>query len=297
MQNPAPNSLLILPSFRSPGRLGQIGRSLGLVLATLIGLGILGWIGGRIMRQIRISALTQELQELPPSKRRPATFIQKLKRIRELAPHDPRIRQMLAISHMRAAMVSDPSSGHREAALREMRNARSLAEQERSGTRLEEAEDPIEVKGILLNEAMLFDEFGLHAQAKANLEHLLVQEQTGQLVVQQQKKNLPFNAQLYNNLAYLLARSPDDTVRDPARAMALITRCIKLTPEASRTPSFLDTLAVCHHAKGNRAQALQVQRRILTMVDEEELFTYIDHYQRFLQSAPPKESAHADGDR
>lgn len=60
---------------------------------------------------------------------------------------------------------------------------------------------------------------------------------------------------LYNNFAWLLATSPDESLRDPVRALRLARRAIELSPE--RNAYYLGTLAAAQAANGDFGVALE----------------------------------------
>jgi tetratricopeptide (TPR) repeat protein len=74
----------------------------------------------------------------------------------------------------------------------------------------------------------------------------------------------PGDAVLANALAWLLATSADDSLRDPERAVALAESALAAGPE---TASRLDTLAAALAAAGRYSDAAQVARRALALAE------------------------------
>jgi Zn-dependent protease with chaperone function len=71
----------------------------------------------------------------------------------------------------------------------------------------------------------------------------------------------PDNAQVLNNLAWLLATCEDPAFRDPARALALARRAAQL----QESSYILDTLAECYFANGRTAEAVAAGKRALAL--------------------------------
>jgi tetratricopeptide (TPR) repeat protein len=71
----------------------------------------------------------------------------------------------------------------------------------------------------------------------------------------------PDNAQVLNNLAWLLATCEDPAFRDPALALALARRAAQLQESAY----ILDTLAECYFANGRTAEAVAAGKRALAL--------------------------------
>jgi len=69
-----------------------------------------------------------------------------------------------------------------------------------------------------------------------------------------------------NNVAWLLATSRDDALRDPARALALAQRAQERSER--HDPQLLDTLAAAHAALGNFAAASAVAEKALALARE-----------------------------
>lgn len=76
----------------------------------------------------------------------------------------------------------------------------------------------------------------------------------------------------YNNLAWLLATCPDETQRNPARALELARRGCELTED--RDLALLDTLAAALAACGQFEEAIGRQRQVIEQVPEEERTDY-----------------------
>jgi hypothetical protein len=100
-----------------------------------------------------------------------------------------------------------------------------------------------------------------------------------------------------NNLAYLLASSPDPKVRDPQRAVELAESVVKsdtLLPGGvypSSVAAYLDTLAEAYFASNKPRQALAVQETALSLAETTGLSTYIEHYDKYRAAAGKQQSS------
>jgi len=65
-----------------------------------------------------------------------------------------------------------------------------------------------------------------------------------------------------NNLAYLLATSPDSKLRSPKGAVAIAKKATQIEPE---NPTYLDTLATALFANGEAAQAAESESHALKL--------------------------------
>jgi Zn-dependent protease with chaperone function len=74
----------------------------------------------------------------------------------------------------------------------------------------------------------------------------------------------PQRAVALNNLAWLLATTSDETLRDPGRAVDLAGRAVAL----DRSPGFLDTLAEAYFASGRTEEAVDTIREALAVATE-----------------------------
>lgn len=77
----------------------------------------------------------------------------------------------------------------------------------------------------------------------------------------------PGHAVLRNQLAWLLATSDDDAVRDPAEALRVIESLLEALDRES--PVLLDTLAAAHAANGDFAEALSTIGHAIEMTDSD----------------------------
>ena len=73
----------------------------------------------------------------------------------------------------------------------------------------------------------------------------------------------PGHASARNNLAWILATSRDDTMRDGAQALQLATALVE--NDTTGNPMFLDTLAAAQAAAGQFEAAVATARRGLEM--------------------------------
>ena len=74
------------------------------------------------------------------------------------------------------------------------------------------------------------------------------------------------NAEVRNNLAWLLATASDSTVRDPARALELADKAERLAPEPN--PIIYHTLAAAYFATGKTAEAINSDERAEKLAEE-----------------------------
>jgi cytochrome c-type biogenesis protein CcmH/NrfG len=74
---------------------------------------------------------------------------------------------------------------------------------------------------------------------------------------------LPDNPTLLGRVAFLLATSPDGSVRDGARAVELASRAVRLT--GGHDVRALDTLAAAHAERGDFMHAVAVTQEALTL--------------------------------
>jgi tetratricopeptide (TPR) repeat protein len=87
----------------------------------------------------------------------------------------------------------------------------------------------------------------------------------------------PDHAFAMNNLAWILATSPDAHVRDAVRALELAKSAVHL----EESPEFLDTLAEAHFINGNRAEAINAIDKALQIASENHRY-YQSQRKRFL---------------
>lgn len=76
-------------------------------------------------------------------------------------------------------------------------------------------------------------------------------------------------ADLYNNFAWLLATSPEESVRDPARAIRLARRAVELSPEPNA--HFYGTLAAAEASGGNFAEACRAIEEAIRILKKSSL--------------------------
>jgi len=103
---------------------------------------------------------------------------------------------------------------------------------------------------LLLTLAMLYQERGDEAEARAIYEKVIALD--------------PYRAVALNNLAWLLATTTDESLRDPARAIELARRGVTL----ERSPGFLDTLAEAYFGAGRVADAIGAMEEALAAATE-----------------------------
>jgi tetratricopeptide (TPR) repeat protein len=78
----------------------------------------------------------------------------------------------------------------------------------------------------------------------------------------------PGRAAALNNLAWLLATTPDEELRDPDRAVHLARRAVAL----DRSPEFLDTLAEACFAKGLVQEAIKTIKEAIATATENRIY-------------------------
>jgi tetratricopeptide (TPR) repeat protein len=90
---------------------------------------------------------------------------------------------------------------------------------------------------------------------------------------------LPDLAVAHNNLAWLYATCDDPKFRDSKAALAHAERAVELTNW--KEGQFIDTLAEAHYANGDFEQAVEIQKRALALLpDDEELKEHMARYKR-----------------
>jgi len=80
----------------------------------------------------------------------------------------------------------------------------------------------------------------------------------------------PLDARAVNTIAWHYATTDDPAVRNPERALRLAQRAVELSEE--RDPNILDTLAEAYYVNGNFAEAIKIERRVVAMAPESEVF-------------------------
>ncbi len=89
----------------------------------------------------------------------------------------------------------------------------------------------------------------------------------------------PDSAIAHNNLAWLYATCDDPQFRNPTAALAHAQRAVELTDW--KEGEFIDTLAEAHYANGDYREAVEIQKKALALLPEnEELKEHMARYQR-----------------
>lgn len=117
--------------------------------------------------------------------------------------------------------------------------------------------------GPYLNLAMLYQKMGKDQKSRRLYEHI-IDIQPGHPVA-------------LNNLAWLLATTPDETLRDPVRAIELAKQAVAL----ESSPGFLDTLAEAYYKNGQTARAVKTIRKAIAAAKENRDY-YESQLKRFL---------------
>ncbi len=103
-------------------------------------------------------------------------------------------------------------------------------------------------------------------QAQAALGDLCNQDGLYSGAIAHYEKALQLNpnlAEVQNNLAWLLATCPELKYRNPQQALAHAKRAVSLT--RGKRPEFMDTLAAAYYANGQYGQALDIQKKAVTL--------------------------------
>ena len=75
------------------------------------------------------------------------------------------------------------------------------------------------------------------------------------------------SVEVQNALAWALITCPNQTLRDPSRALELAQKACALTPpKHPQYPKYLNTLAVAHARLNNFSEAIKVSEKALALV-------------------------------
>lgn len=263
----------------STGESPEALRLLLAILATLAAAALAGWIGGGLYRQYAAQSLAHQVGMLETT-RDPERFRRELQAIlAQPAPRDDVESSFLMGTALQIAAERLPRRRfYLRAAREELRRARHL------GTELPEAARyrlDIQLAGVLME---LEEDRESLALMEPWLARLRAREAAGETT-----PAIPAS-ELENNLAYLLAKSDDPAVRDPARALTLAFSVMDRDPKNRGEAAYLDTLAEAHYAAGDPVEALRVQRLALRAAKESPDPIYLHHfdkYQAALQHAQP----------
>jgi tetratricopeptide (TPR) repeat protein len=105
----------------------------------------------------------------------------------------------------------------------------------------------------------------------------------------------PDSASILINRSLVLAAAPDETLRNPAQALADAQRANQIAP---RQPAYIDALACAYAANGDFENAVQTQERAITFVPRDDAAAIADYRTRLelyrqnmpFVMAPPAES-------
>ena len=85
-----------------------------------------------------------------------------------------------------------------------------------------------------------------------------------------------------NNLAWLLATSSDEQVRDPDRSFEIATKLVAATNQ--KNPDTLDTLAAALAAKGKFKEAIKNLEKAIQLLNSKGKKNQSEGYQKRLES-------------
>jgi len=88
-------------------------------------------------------------------------------------------------------------------------------------------------------------------------------------------------ADLLNNLAYVIASQTDETLKDPKKAIQLANRACELTE--FKKPGILDTLAVAYAADGRFTEAIETIQKAIELADPSDNQQLKDELKKHLQ--------------
>ena len=94
----------------------------------------------------------------------------------------------------------------------------------------------------------------------------------------------PRSPEAYRGLAWLMATCPDDSIRNPARAMELAEFALRL--DEKREPVGLDTLAAAQASAGDFAAAMQTLHKAIETAPEAERTVYQDRLVMYQHARP-----------
>jgi tetratricopeptide (TPR) repeat protein len=179
---------------------------------------------------------------------------QDLETLLELRPADAEIRGFCAETLMRL--------GRPDEALEEIDHAIQHA--------------PDDPRGYFLR-SMLWHSVGERDRQRQDLEHVLRLD--------------PDQVVTLNCLAWLLATSPDEELRDGPRSVVLARRAVEQT--GSQNPHLLDTLAACLAEVGEFAEARETQRAAIDIfrahLEPEQLDPYLERLDAYERDQPYRE--------
>ncbi|MDJ0720809.1 MAG: tetratricopeptide repeat protein [Desulfobacterales bacterium] len=96
----------------------------------------------------------------------------------------------------------------------------------------------------------------------------------------------PDYIEVFNNIAWILATSPDERLRDGERAVALAERAVAHTPDVN----FMDTLAAAYAEAGRFDEAVAMENRVISMLAANgaasELGPHVERLSRFEDGRP-----------
>ncbi len=84
----------------------------------------------------------------------------------------------------------------------------------------------------------------------------------------------PDDANAINQKAWMMATCPDPLYRDGKKAVSLAERAVKY----KAVPNYMDTLAAAYAETGQFKRAISIQRKVITMLTQEERFDRLDQY-------------------
>ncbi|TAL07155.1 MAG: tetratricopeptide repeat protein [Verrucomicrobia bacterium] len=171
-----------------------------------------------------------------------------------------------AMSHYRAALEIDPAEARARRNLALLLKQQNLWPEAAAQFRTILDTQPDDLPA-LLNLADALTHFGRDAEAAMHLEHALALA--------------PDSLEALNNFAWLLATSPDDSVRNGARAVELAERACAIS--GFKRVVFIGTLAAAQAEAGRFAEAIATAERAVALAEQNHEMELAKSNQRLLE--------------
>ncbi|GEM_PF-2951029 len=99
----------------------------------------------------------------------------------------------------------------------------------------------------------------------------------------------PDYIEVFNNMAWIMATSPDERLRDGRRAVAYAQKAVGTTPDIN----FLDTLAAAHAESGHFDEAIAIENRIISLLasarQTDQIAMHVKRMNRYEEGRPYRE--------